>query len=120
VRLIEIRAPAELPGARAFRTDRKVTVIMNTEEGRWHVSIAHPSRYPKWGEIREIREQLLPADVWLCIPYPPKAYWVNVHRFCFHLWEIQDHLLIEIWRRDGEAAQILGGNIPTEGEQDGE
>lgn len=112
--LKEIQGPADLPGARMFLSDRKISVILNREEGRWHISIAHPTRYPKWGEIREIRDQLLHEDVWLCIPYPPKTHWVNIHRFCFHLWEIQDELLIEIWRRDGEMARILGDNIPTE------
>jgi hypothetical protein len=64
---------------------------------RWHVSIAHPSRYPSWDEIKtaiygiptielpagRTFAQLLGAPV-------REGEWVNAHENCFHLYEVDD------------------------------
>lgn len=71
------------------------------EQLRWHLSISHPFRPPTWDEINAARDALIPADVWLCQPMPPKAFWINIHPTCFHLWEIRDHALIAQWAFDG-------------------
>lgn len=79
----------------------KCRVICAVESGRWHLSISHPFRLPTWDEINAARDALIPADVWLCQPMPPKAYWINLHSFCLHLWQIRDHDLIAQWAFDG-------------------
>lgn len=52
-----------------------------------HTSLSHPSRLPTWEEIKEVKE-LLHGDVTVLQILPPRNYYVNAHKFCFHLWEI--------------------------------
>lgn len=68
---------------------------------RWHMSISHPFRLPTWDEINAARDALIPADVWLCQPMPPRDFWVNAHAYFLHLWEIRDRELLEQWAYDG-------------------
>jgi hypothetical protein len=63
------------------------TVIVTREFGRWHLSIAHPRRDPTWLEISQARYRLLPGDLWVGMYLPPKEEYVNLHRFCFQLYE---------------------------------
>ena len=86
----------------------KCTVIVTRDDGRWHLSIAHPWRFPSWTEIGAAQERYIPPSVFMCMPRPPKEYWLNLHPNCFHLWEIRDELLLEIWKADGEEAQRIG------------
>lgn len=55
---------------------------------RWHLSISHPLRYPKWDEIKEARYRFLPADITVAMLLPPPSEYVNLHKNCFHLHEI--------------------------------
>lgn len=64
-------------------------VICNIEDDCWHISISHPSRYPTWDEIKDIRYQLAPNDIYMAILLPPVEQYVNIHPNCFHLWEIK-------------------------------
>lgn len=57
---------------------------------RWHLSIAHQTRYPTWDEIRSARYQLLPGEVTMAMLLPPKDQYVNLHNNCFHLHEIDN------------------------------
>jgi hypothetical protein len=68
---------------------------------RWHLSISHPFRLPTWDEINVARDALIPADVWLCQPMPPREFWINVHARCLHLWEVRDRDLLAQWAYDG-------------------
>ncbi len=70
------------------------------EEVRWHLSIAHPWRLPCWDEIKHVRAELLPADVHFCQPMPQAKYWINVHQYCLHLWEICDPALTAQWESE--------------------
>lgn len=79
---------------------------------RWHLSISHPARLPDWEELRVARDQLLPPEVCMAIPYPPRAWWVSIHPNCLHLWEIHDPELVDLWRLEGEQAARLGKNRP--------
>jgi hypothetical protein len=64
-------------------------VIVSYEPNGWHLSISHPSRNPTWEEIRTARYELVPDQVKMAMILPPKAEYVNVHEFCFHLYEIK-------------------------------
>ncbi len=55
----------------------------------WHMSIAHPNRYPTWDEITHIRYTLLPDQLTLAMLLPPKSEYINVHANCFQLQEIR-------------------------------
>lgn len=52
-----------------------------------HVSISHPERYPTWDEIRRIKEELF-GDKQAMMILPEKEIYVNIHKNCFHLWEM--------------------------------
>lgn len=76
--------------------ERKLTVIVTKDADRWHMSIAHPGRYPTWEEISEARYQFVPNDVYMAMGLPPKHVYVNLHPNCFHLWEMQEFKTIWI------------------------
>ena len=63
------------------------SVIVGLEVG-WHLSIAHPTRYPTYEEIKEARYKFLPNETTVAMLFPPKEEFVNLHSNCFHLWEI--------------------------------
>ena len=75
--------------AQQFRRG-KVNVLVAREEGRWHLSISTHNRYPTWDEIADARYDLLPDAIEVAMLLPPKAHYVNLHPYVFHLWEIQD------------------------------
>ena len=54
----------------------------------WHLSISHPDRYPTWDEIHEARYKFVPNEVTMAMILPPKEEYVNMHKNCFHLYEI--------------------------------
>lgn len=66
------------------------SVIVTREFGRWHLSIAHPDRYPTWDEISQARYRILPADIWVAQYLPPPSEYVNLHRNCFQLMECEE------------------------------
>jgi hypothetical protein len=62
---------------------------------RWHLSIAHPSRYPSWDEIKTAVYGIdtLPDGVVMAQILGTgrnQGEWVDVHRNCFHLYETID------------------------------
>ena len=67
-----------------------VLISRDPDKGRirWHLSISHPTRYPKWDEIKEARYKFLPDEVTMAQILPPRGEYVNVHPNCFHLHEI--------------------------------
>lgn len=70
--------------------DGECRILVSIDDGRWHLSITHPTRYPTWDEIKKARYDYCPDDVEMAHILPPLEYYVNVHPNCFHLWEIQD------------------------------
>lgn len=66
------------------------TVLVTREDGRWHLSIAHPDRLPTWREVAEARYRLMPQEIVAAMVLPPKHAYVNVHEFCFQVYEVRD------------------------------
>ena len=63
------------------------------EEGGWHISISHPSRYPTWDEIFQAWYDLVPGagkDFNGAIILPRKVEYVNIHNNCFHVHQLND------------------------------
>ena len=56
---------------------------------RWHLSISHPRRLPKYHEVKQARYELLPDNVTMAMLFPPSSQFVNIHQNCFHLHEIE-------------------------------
>lgn len=90
-------------GARLFRYGRRGGIILSRDDGRLHLSISFPDRLPTWDEIKHAREELLPEDAFFCVPYPPKKYWMSVHAYAMHLYEVRDETLVNLWTEIGEA-----------------
>jgi hypothetical protein len=81
----EVQCP--VPYCRAFRWG-ELSVIVGEEPGiGWHLSVAHPRRYPTWDEIKAARYDHVPDAVTMVMCLPPREEYVNVHRNCFHLHE---------------------------------
>jgi hypothetical protein len=89
----EIASP--VPNCRAWRTDNNLAVICGREpcgpQGalRWHLSVSHAKRYPTWEEIRDLRYLLIPDEVMVAMFLPPRSQYVDVHHYCFHLYEVE-------------------------------
>jgi hypothetical protein len=81
----EIACPVR--GARAWRWGL-VTVFVGLEPHGWHLSISTPYREPTWVEIRAARYDLVPLDVTMAMLLPPLDEYINIHKFCFHLYQI--------------------------------
>ncbi len=69
----------------------KLTVMISKDAGMWHMSISHPGRYPTFDEIRDARYKYLPNEAMIAMLFPPKEQYINVHKNCFHLWEINEN-----------------------------
>jgi hypothetical protein len=67
---------------------------------RWHMMIGHPSRKPTLEEVSEARK-LLPEDVFLVVPFPHRAYWLEIPSHAVDLIEVQDSNLTAQLEYDG-------------------
>lgn len=87
---------------------------------RWHLTIGHPVRQPTLEEVAEARK-LLPQDIHLALPFPHRAYWLEMPGFGVELIEIQDENLTAqlefdgIRRRKEGAPEVWVDDLPTEG-----
>lgn len=79
---------------------------------RWHLSICGPKRLATWAELNAARDRFIPEDVFMAIPMPPKAYWLNVHPHVLHIWEHQDWPLIDQAKHEATEAWREGSNRP--------
>lgn len=76
-----------------FHTN-ETTVFCSIEGGMWHLSISHPNRNPMYDEIKEARYKYMPDNINVAVLFPPIDEFVNLHSFCFHLWQINDRELL--------------------------
>jgi len=74
--------------------EKELRVIVSKDSGYWHLSVSHPTRYPTWDEIKEVRYKYLPNNITVGLLFPPKEEYVNVHKNCFHLWEVKKGKII--------------------------
>jgi hypothetical protein len=75
------------PGSQAFTLGACRVIVSRTVAG-WHLSISRADRLPSWEEVRDARYALVPDEATMALILPPRDEYVNVHEFCFHLWEI--------------------------------
>ena len=73
----------------SYTTDTGCSILQSTDNGLFHLSISHSGRYPTWNEIKQARYELLPDEITMIMYLPPKDEFVNVHKNCFHLWQIK-------------------------------
>lgn len=95
--LVKMRQiPSPVPGCLAWRTNNNLAVICGREplgpqgELRWHLSVSHAKRNPTWEEIRDLRYALVPDETMMAMFLPPRVQYVNAHKYCFHLYEVEE------------------------------
>ena len=93
----EIRCP--VPNCRAYAWGDVRVIVGQEPRVGWHLSISTPYRNPTWEEIRAARYSFIPDDVTAAMVLPPRAEYVNIHEFCFHLYQIPG---------DGPLGELLG------------
>ena len=78
----------------AFRSDNGVVVIISgqIESGkRWlHVSLSRKGRMPEYSDISLVKKVFIGEDLKAIMVFPERKYYVNIHRFCLHLWACLD------------------------------
>jgi hypothetical protein len=71
-----------------YHTDTDCKILCGCESVGWHMSISHPYRYPTWDEIKQVRYELMPKDLDIGMILPVEDDYINIHNFCFHLFEL--------------------------------
>ena len=82
-----VEIPVGIMYGRAFQRG-SIRALVSKDDGAWHLSVSHPTRYPSWDEIAMARYDLIPDDAFMVMILPPRAEYVNLHKNCFHLWQI--------------------------------
>jgi hypothetical protein len=77
------------PGAQRYTLGACQILVGHSDLG-WHLSISCGSRLPTWDEVAKARYALLPANITVAMLMPPESEYVNLHPYCFHLWEVAD------------------------------
>ena len=69
----------------------KMFSVVYSNGGGWdHVFVSLPNRCPTWDEMCDIKDIFFNENE-CCIEYHPKKQdYVNIHRYCLHIWKPQD------------------------------
>lgn len=81
------------PGTKVYQLGQCSVFVSPPFLGKgWHVSIAHPKRYPTWDELAKAWYEGVPDAKTrrACMVLPPAEEYINLHNFC-----LQVHELIE-------------------------
>lgn len=62
-------------------------VLVTIDDGKWHLSVSC-NHFLGYVEMKELRYKFLPNDMMVGQMFPPREEFVNVHKNCFHLWEV--------------------------------
>jgi len=69
-----------------IRNDRYLVIA--SDGGGWeHVSISHRAKCPSWEVMCRVKEIFFGDEECVMQLHPPKADWVNNHKYCLHLWK---------------------------------
>lgn len=52
-----------------------------------HLSMSYPDHEPTWAEIKGVRSLFFPSHIDVMMVLPKEEDYVNVHNFCYHLWQ---------------------------------
>ena len=76
-----------------------ILVLESQDADRHHISLSHKKRLPTWDEVKIVREKLCDNTKFYVMVLPPSKYYVNLHEYCFHLWEVKSEDEIEVWKQ---------------------
>ena len=69
---------------------KDMAAAVSKENGLWHISISTKNRTIDYDDLKDARYSLVPDDCHMAQIFPPKSEFVNLHPFCFHLYQITD------------------------------
>lgn len=83
---------------------RILVSIDRMESGdRWlHVSVTRRERMPTWEELREVKNLLIGREKEAAQILPRESEYVDVHRYCLHLWSPVDADILPRFKRTEE------------------
>lgn len=83
-----------MDGSGYIREDGLVVMMSGSvaEDGkRWlHVSLSRKTRLPNWGDLKHVRDVFLGPEKTAYQIIAPRSEWINMHKFCLHLWHCVD------------------------------
>jgi len=53
----------------------------------YHLSISRLDKYPDWDDIVKAKEMIM-GDMDTMMVIPKRADYINVNKFCFHIWQM--------------------------------
>lgn len=68
-----------------------LTAAVSIENNLYHISLSHPTRLPKYEELKNARYELLPDNIFMAQIFPPSKEFVNKHKYCLHLWQFHPY-----------------------------
>jgi len=83
------------PGETKVFRRGSLTAAVSIENGLYHISISHPTRLPKYEELKSSRYKLVPDNIYMAQIFPPSKDFVNKHKYCLHLWQFHPNELQE-------------------------
>ncbi len=81
-----------MDGASLWPKKRKgllvVFSISKERDDKWwvHISCSYDSHLPSWDDMVYVRDELLGKGTWALQVIPSQEDYVNVHRYCLHMW----------------------------------
>jgi hypothetical protein len=64
-------------------------VIISIDAGNWHLSASCADRMPSYTELKYLRYQMLPDNIYMAEIFPPKDEFVNINPNVRHLWQVE-------------------------------
>lgn len=64
-------------------------IIISIDAGLWHLSASCADRMPTYNELKYLRYQMLPDNIYMAEIFPPKNEFVNINPNVRHLWQIE-------------------------------
>lgn len=74
---------------KVYYSDTGCKILVSKESSKWHLSISHEDRQPTYEELKEARYKLCPDNIYMAQIFPPKSQFINIHKNCFHLYQIE-------------------------------
>ena len=58
-----------------------------------HISFSRPNRMPDYDDIQLVKNNFIGDDRKAIMVFPEKDHYVNIHKYCLHLWQSEDNPL---------------------------
>lgn len=89
-----LRFKGELPGfdrSAVYQCGDGLRVICSLDETQhgnlMHVSVSRAKENPSWDDLKAVRAAFFDSDIDCMMVMPKKEDYVNIHNFCFHIWQ---------------------------------